>query len=86
MMQKEIDEIDVNEIDEEREEYTGFFKNTKLPVTKEVLEDITNKRMLSDNVIHGMLSIFFVERSLIMLQDFKALNLVNPLNASVALI
>ena len=68
-----------NETDDEREGYTGSFKNKKLPVTKEVLEDITNKRLLSDNVIHRMLSIFFVESSLSMLQDFKTLYLVNPL-------
>ena len=56
IMELEIQDNDVNkenEIDEERKGYKTSFKNTKLPVTKEDLEDITNKRMLSDNVIHG---------------------------------
>ena len=42
-----------NEIDEERKGYKTYFNNAKLPVTNEDLEDITNKRLLSDNVIHG---------------------------------
>ena len=42
-----------NEIDEGRKGFKNFFKNTKRSVTKEDLEDITNKRMLSDNIIHG---------------------------------
>ena len=50
IVELEIQDDDVNkenEIDEERKE----FKNTKLPVTNENLEDIKNKRMLSDNAI-----------------------------------
>ena len=39
--------------DEERKGFKTSFKNTKLPVTNENLEDIKNKRMLSDNAIHG---------------------------------
>ena len=35
-----------NEIDEERKGYKTSFKNTKLPVTNEDLEDIAHKRML----------------------------------------
>ena len=52
----EIQEDDINrenEIDEERKGYKTFVKNTELPVTNEDLEDITNKRMLSHNVING---------------------------------
>ena len=55
-MELDIQEYDVNKenkIDEERKGYNTFLKNTKLPVTNEDLEDITNKRMLADNVIHG---------------------------------
>ena len=55
-MELEIQEDDVNRengIDEDRKGYKSSFSNTKLPVTKEYLEDITNKRMVSDNVIHG---------------------------------
>ena len=40
------------EINDERGGYSISFKSTKLPVTKEDLEDIANKRILSDN-IHG---------------------------------
>ena len=42
-----------NEIVEERKGYKTSFKNANLPVTKEDLEDITIKRLISDNVIHG---------------------------------
>ena len=55
-MELEIQDNDVNkenEIDEGRKGYKTSFKNTKLRVTKEDLEDITNKRMLSNNVIYG---------------------------------
>ena len=55
IVELEIQEDDVNkenEIDEERKRYTTYFKNIKLPVTNEDLEDITNKRMISDNFIH----------------------------------
>ena len=56
IVEPEIQEDDVNKenkIDEERKGCKTSFKNTKLPVTNEDLEDITNKRMPSDNVIHG---------------------------------
>ena len=56
IVELEIEKDDVNkenEIDEERKGYKTSFKNTKLPVTNEDLEDITNKRMLSDNFILG---------------------------------
>ena len=43
-----------NETDEEIQEHTTYFKNTKLPLTNEDLENIINKRMLSENVIHGL--------------------------------
>lgn len=55
-MELEIQEDDANRengIDEDRKGYKSSFSNTKLPITKEYLEDITNKRMVSDNVIHG---------------------------------
>ena len=55
-MELEIEDDDVNKenkIGEEKKGYKISFKNTKLPVTNEDLEDITNKRMLWDNVIHG---------------------------------
>ena len=45
----EIEDDDVNKenkIGEEKKGYKISFKNTKLPVTNEDLEDITNKRML----------------------------------------
>ena len=61
IVELEIQDDDVNkenEIDEERKGYTTSFKNTELPVTNEDLEDITNKRMLSDNVIHGFNILF----------------------------
>ena len=56
IVELEVQDNDVNkenEIDEERKGYKTSFKNTKLPVTKEDLEYISNERMLSDNVIHG---------------------------------
>ena len=56
IVELEIQEDDIikeNEIDEERKGYKTFFKNTELLVTNEDFEDISNKRMLSDNVIHG---------------------------------
>ena len=56
IVELEIQDDDVNkenETDEERKRCKTSFKNTKLPVTNEDLEDITNKRILSDNVIHG---------------------------------
>ena len=49
IVEREIQNDDVNkenETDEERKRYKTPFKNTKLPVTNEDLEDITNKRML----------------------------------------
>ena len=55
IVELEIQEDDVNkanEIDEERKRYKTL-KNTKLPVKNKYLEDITNKRMLSDNFTHG---------------------------------
>ena len=55
-MELEIQEDDVhkeNEIGEERKGYKTSLKNTKFPVTNEDLEDIINKRLLSDIVIHG---------------------------------
>ena len=36
-----------------KERCKASFKNTGFPVTNEDLEDSTNKRMLSDNVIYG---------------------------------
>ena len=56
IVELETQEDDVNkenEIDEQRNWYKASFKNTKLPVTNKDLEDITRKRMLSYNVIHG---------------------------------
>ena len=56
IVELEIQEDDVNkenEIDEQKNGYKASFKNTKLPVTNKDLEDITKKRMLSCNVIHG---------------------------------
>ena len=56
IVELEMQDDDVNkenEIDEERKGYKTYFKNTKLPVTNKALEDITNKRLLSDNVTHG---------------------------------
>ena len=56
IVELEVQEVDINkgnEIDEERKRCKASFKNTGLPVTNEDLEDSTNKRMLSDNVIHG---------------------------------
>ena len=50
---KEDDVNKENEIDKERKGYKTSFKNTKLPVTNEDLEEIINKIRLSDNVIHG---------------------------------
>ena len=79
IVELEIQEDDINKenkIDEERRGYKTFFKNTELPVTNEDLEDVTNKRMLSDNVVHG----FFAESSLNMLQDFKTPYLVKHPN------
>ena len=58
IVELEIQDDDVNkenETDEERKRYKTSFKNTKLPVTNEDLEDITNKRILSDNVIQDPL-------------------------------
>ena len=79
IVELETQEDDINKenkIDEERRGYKTFLKNTELPVTNEDLEDITNKRMLSDNVAHG----FFAESSLNMLQDFKTPYLVKHPN------
>ena len=46
-------EDDVNKENETDEEKNGYKTSFKLAVTNEDLEDITNKRMLSDNFIHG---------------------------------
>ena len=56
IVELEIQEDDVNkenETDGKRKGYKTLFKNTRLPVTNEEFEGITNKRLLSDNVIHG---------------------------------
>ena len=56
IVELKIQEDDVNkknETDEKRARYKTSFENTKLPVTNEELEDFTNKRLLSGNVIHG---------------------------------
>ena len=52
-MELKTQEDDVNKENETDEERNGYKTSFKLAVTNEDLEDITNKRMLSDNFIHG---------------------------------